>query len=375
MLTSAFHTSILNSFSDTINENCKILMEKLENELDSEEFNIYPYLTNCALDIICQTAMGVSVNAQHGTSEYMKAVKEISRTMLRREMNPWWWYDSVHYFSSNYADQQKALKIVHGFTDSVIERRKLERVNKISYSKNETAAYGEKQKKAFLDLLLDMAEESSKPFTTADIREEVDTFMFAGHDSSSSATAYAVFLLGCHPEIQEKVFQELYSVFGSSDRFPTKADISQLTYLECVTRESLRLYPVVPVIGRILAEDTELDGYLVPAGTTIDINISAIHHNANHFPEPNKFNPDNFSPENKAKRHPFAFVPFAAGLRNCIGRKFASDEEMILLSTLFRKYKVVSLQKPEELMVEPDLVMRPKNGIKVRISRRQYPSD
>ncbi|KAK7590899.1 hypothetical protein V9T40_002512 [Parthenolecanium corni] len=234
---------------------------------------------------------------------------------------------------------------------------------------------GEKQKKAFLDLLLGMAEESSKPFTTADIREEVDTFMFAGHDSSSSATAYAVFLLGCHPEIQEKVFQELYSVFGSSDRFPTKADISQLTYLECVTRESLRLYPVVPVIGRILVEDTELDGYLVPAGTTIDINISAIHRNANHFPEPNKFNPDNFSPENRAKRHPFAFVPFSAGVRNCIGRKFASDEEMILLSTLFRKYKVESLQKPEELQVEPDLVMRPKNGIKVRISRRLYPSD
>lgn len=183
-----------------------------------------------------------------------------------------------------------------------------------------------KKRLAFLDLLLEMVDKGT--LTLQDVREEVDTFMFEGHDTTSAGMNWALQMLGSHPEYQAKVHQELDQVFGDDDDRDIRFDdLKNLNYLEMFIKEALRLYPSVPMFGRTLHEDCEINGFMVPASTQLLIIPFAVHRDPKHWPDPEIFDPDRFLPENSVGRHPFAYLPFSAGARNCIGQRFALMEE------------------------------------------------
>lgn len=120
--------------------------------------------------------------------------------------------------------------------------------------------------------------------------------------------------------LQQKVYEELTEAFGNSTKPPTYDDLQNLRYLELCIKESLRLYPSVPLISRIASKDiTTFTGYKIPKDTIVHVHIYDLHHSADVYPNPEKFDPDRFLPENTAKRHPFAYLPFSGGPRNCIG--------------------------------------------------------
>jgi cytochrome P450 family 4 len=113
-----------------------------------------------------------------------------------------------------------------------------------------------------------------------------------------------------------------------------------------------------------------LGEFTVPAGSTAHLHIYFLHRNPDQFPNPEKFDPDNFLPERVAKRHPYAYIPFSAGPRNCIGQKFALLEEKTVLSCILRHYKLCSLDKREEMKLVGDLILRPENGVRLTLSLR-----
>ncbi|CAG7732155.1 unnamed protein product [Allacma fusca] len=234
-----------------------------------------------------------------------------------------------------------------------------------------------KRRVAFLDLLITAQmeqtnEEPGMALTNLDIREETDTFMFEGHDTTAASANWTTFLLGCNPECQAKVYEELLEIFGEDVERPiTSEDLTKMKYLDCCIKESLRLYPSVPVLARDIKSDVLLDdGVVIPSGTNAFIMPYMIHRDPEVFPEPEVFLPDRFFPENSVGRSPFAYVPFSAGPRNCIGQKFAVMEEKVLLANLFRNFKVVAAERREDIILLAELIMRPKNGLWVKLIPR-----
>ncbi|XP_008336093.1 cytochrome P450 4V2-like [Cynoglossus semilaevis] len=158
---------------------------------------------------------------------------------------------------------------------------------------------------------------------------------------------------------------------GSSDRPVNTDDLKKLKYLECVIKEALRLFPSVPFFARTICEDCHIKGFKIPKGANAIIVTYALHRDPRYFPEPEEFRPERFLPENSVGRPPYAYIPFSAGLRNCIGQRFALMEEKVVLSSILRKFTIQSLQTREELQPIGELILRPEKGILIKLERRE----
>ncbi|KAM6972440.1 cytochrome P450 4V8 [Aplochiton taeniatus] len=368
MLTPTFHFSILTEFLEVMNEQAEVLVEKLEKEAEKGPFNCFTHVTLCALDIICETAMGKKIYAQSNCdSEYVRCVYKMSDIIARRQRMPWYWPDWVYRLCGEGRKHNKTLKVLHSFTSNVI----YERADYISYIESDSESdQGMRKRRAFLDMLLKATDEEGNKLSHEDIQEEVDTFMFRGHDTTAAAMNWAIHLLGSHPDVQKKVQQELQDVLGVSDRPINVEDLKKLQYLECVVKESLRLFPSVPFFARSICEDCVISGFKVPEGVNALIMPYALHRDPNTFPDPEEFRPERFLPENSIRRHPYAFIPFSAGLRNCIGQRFAMMEEKVILASILRSFNIESCQRREELRPLGELILRPEKGIWIKLQKR-----
>lgn len=165
-------------------------------------------------------------------------------------------------------------------------------------------------------------------------------------------------------EEQKEIFQD------DSKRALTHQDLQNMKYLEMVAKETMRLYPSVPIIIRKFKEDKHYNGTNIPTGLNIIILLYKIMRDPNYFPDPDKFDPERFSSLNEVGRPPFSYIPFSGGPRNCIGQKFAMLEIKATISKLLRNYEIqpVPGYKPDLFL---DLIYKAKNGILVRLKKRE----
>ncbi|KAB7505396.1 hypothetical protein Anas_02225 [Armadillidium nasatum] len=256
MLTPAFHFKILEEFIEVFNQQSQKFVNKLQKYSDGKPFNIFPLITLATLDIILETAMGRSINAQDNPqSEYVKAVYDMGRIIMVRFARPWLQLDFIFKRTQWGRLERKSLEFLHKFSlDTIRERRKEYKRLKNQKEAKENEIPGKKKRQAFLDLLIEYSEQNEF-LTEENIREEVDTFMFEGHDTTAAGINWTIYLLGRYPEIQEKVYKELESIFRKSERPASYDDIREMNYLECCIKESLRLLPSVPYFSRCLTED------------------------------------------------------------------------------------------------------------------------
>lgn len=230
---------------------------------------------------------------------------------------------------------------------------------------------GRKKRIPFMDLLIQQHLADPSEFTELNIREEVDTFMFEGHDTTGWGLVWATYLLGLNPDAQEKVHQELDSVFGDDDmREFSMDDVKKLKYTEAVVKEAQRLYPSVPLLGRRTKEPTKIGPHLIPSGVDVSVLVPVLHRNEEQFEDPERFRPERFFPENCKGRNAYSFIPFSAGPRNCIGQKFALLEEKILLASLFRKFKVTSLDPRDLIQMSALMITKSSKAIRVKLELR-----
>ncbi|KAJ1526192.1 hypothetical protein ONE63_009351 [Megalurothrips usitatus] len=370
LITPTFHFRILDQFVEVFNRNSNILVEKLLSQ--KETINVHHLITLCTLDIICETAMGTKVNAQgDSTSSYVTAVHNAVISFHQRTMKPWLHYDFLFNATTDGKTFNTALKELHKYTQDVIENRRRERESRRKESLKTDDDIGMKKRVAFLDQLLD-ADTAGANLSDMDIQEEVDTFMFEGHDTTGAAMSFILYNIAAHPEVQQKCVEEVEEIFGDSDRPATSQDIQNMKYFERVIKESLRQYPSVPLFARFVREDLPITGgHVIPAGCNVTISCLQMGRDPKHWPNPDKFDPDRYLPENTTGRHPYAYIPFSAGPRNCIGQKFAMMEMKSTICKVVRHCKI-SLPSPDyKPRVEGQVILRAPEGVLLNFSPRK----
>ncbi|XP_052863438.1 uncharacterized protein LOC128270072 [Anopheles cruzii] len=363
ILTPAFHFKILEQFIEVFDKQSHVLVDRLRPEATGKLVNIYPYVALAALDIICETAMGTSVNAQtDANSSYVKAITDLSLLLTERFVKVWQQVDFLFNLSPDKRRQDEIIKVLHDFTTKIIHSRRQELAVRGVSEADDDADIGTKRRMAFLDVLLQSTIDGC-PLTDQEIQEEVDTFMFGGHDTTTIAISFTLLLLARHPEVQQKLHQEIVEIVGNDLKAPvTYRNLQDMKYLEMIIKESLRLYPPAPIIARRFTEDVDLGGTKVPEGSNFNIGIMHTHRDPSIFPDPERFDPERFAPDRLLEQtSPYAYVPFSAGPRNCIGQKFAMLELKSTLSKVIRNFKLTTAGPEPKLTMQ--LTLKPKDGL------------
>lgn len=335
--------------------------------------NLAPTMSQFTLNTMCETSMGIKLDSVDEPDEYRRNIYKIAEFLVMRMVTPWLFSDAIYNFLGYRVQLDKHLNKIHSFTRKIIRTRREKYLadgggqnDQAEDEANPDGIYfrNRKQRYAMLDTLL--AAEAKGLIDEEGIREEVDTFTFEGHDTTSTALTFILFMLGCYPEVQQRVYEEIRSVVErNGDRPLDIPQYNSMAYTDRVVKECLRLYPPVSFISRESSEEFELYGQMIPAKTLVHLHIIDIHRDPKYYPDPEKFDPDRFLPENVQNRHPFAFIPFSAGPRNCIGQKFAMLEIKTVLEQLLMTFELKSITKREEIVFISDLVLRSKNPIEM----------
>ncbi|CAL1301841.1 unnamed protein product [Larinioides sclopetarius] len=271
--------------------------------------------------------------------------------------------------------RQKAnLQRVHGFVGKVIEEKKAKMFTHDELKKKVANAEDVDchlvKRKAFLEFLLKY-HFNDPSFTEQHVKEEVNTFMFAGQDSSGMGLSYLLYCIGLYPKVQEKIVKELNEIFENDDvKEVTLKDLKKMKYLECVIKETFRLFPPVPFFARECNETFDVLGHKVHRGSLCFIFSYALHRDRESFPDPEIFIPERFLPENSIGRHPYAYIPFSAGPRICIGQKFAMMELKTVLANVLRRLRVTSLDPIDRVHVVPNMILRNTMPLRLRFENR-----
>jgi cytochrome P450 len=213
-------------------------------------------------------------------------------------------------------------------------------------------------------LLVEGSRAQGDEFDDRSLRDQILSLFFAGHETSARSLSWIHYLLHEHPGARAKLRAEADRVLGG--RMPTNADLGALVYTEQVINEALRLYSPIHSISRVALTDDLLGGYHIPAGTTIYVSLHATHRLAKYWPDPERFDPERFAPENIERRPRFAFIPFAAGHRNCVGASMAVVELKLAVAMIAQRYEL-SLAPGQRVEGAAGTTMYPRYGMNMLV--------
>lgn len=215
-------------------------------------------------------------------------------------------------------------------------------------------------------LLNTVDSETGEQMSDEQLRDEVATIFVAGYETTAIALAWAADYLARNVALQTKVTEAIDSAIGQDD--PDLMSLRSLGLVKRTFQEALRIRPSAWFLPRLTVEDDEIDGYPIPAGTQVALMIYHIHHHPEQWDDPECFNPERFDDDIAQSRHAFAYVPFGAGQRQCIGRDFAYMEGQLILTRLLQRYQIRPYGPPAQPQLSSTL--RPKGGVRLNLERR-----
>nr|XP_003224465.1 PREDICTED: cytochrome P450 4A4 [Anolis carolinensis] len=367
LLTPGFHYEILKSYVIPVAESVKVMLAKWEtlSSQDNEvSVEIYNHVNLMTLDSILKCAFSFQSNCQMDRDNFhVKIIHDLAFLINERTLVPLYQNDFIYSLSSQGRWFHKTCKLAHLHTDKIIQKRQ-----ESLKAENKTLFKGKHFD--FLDILLLTKDERGNPLPQEDLRAEVATFMFAGHDTTASGISWLFYCMAQNPEHQERCREEIKEVLGDQETIQWD-NLGKLTYTTMCIKESLRLYPPVPLIARTLDSPLTFDdGRTLPKGFLVGVCIFALHRNSEVWDNPKVYDPMRFSPENSCLRHPYAYLPFSAGSRNCIGQQFAMMEMKVALALTLLRFELKPDPANPSIPVA-QIVIRSKNGVHLKLKKLQ----
>ncbi|KAI4465287.1 cytochrome p450 family 4 [Holotrichia oblita] len=316
LLNPAFHYNILEKYVTIFNAQSDRMMNIFENEITKDSTETLKHLIEYALSTAYETSIGTSFEDVKDKMPFYieSSIKNIS-VMYDRFCSPLYHFDFFYKFSKNYRTEKQVRRNINELIDTVVRQRK----ESFSHgSIGECEEFENKSRPQLLDLLLQY-ESNNYFYTQKLLRDEIHTVIIAATDTTSTGLAYTMQLLADHPEVQEKAFREVQQIYLQQSQYATTiSDLSKMVYLHAVIQETMRLYPPVPYLTKLLTEDVEYDDMILKKGLTIIVVNCELHRNPKYFVEPHKFMPERFLTERNDDSHAYSYIPFSAGPRSCI---------------------------------------------------------
>ncbi|KAL9879424.1 putative cytochrome P450 4d14 isoform 1-T4 [Glossina fuscipes fuscipes] len=377
MLNPAFHIKLIESFTKVFDEHSRALVQRLQQHADGKStFDIFPFIADMTLCIIFETAMGFKSDPNDlDFRKYTSATQDFIFNESERLTKPWLLPRFAYYILAyrNFKKSSAATAYIRDFHAKIIKTKRQELEER---HKNATQAGDnddkvlDRKRQNFLEILLTSSIDG-KPVSDDVIQDEIFTIVMAGSDTSAHTLCYVLYLLSRHPDAQQKAFLEIFSLYGTDrERSITMEDLSKLKYLECVIKETLRVYPTVPFYGRVFDEDIVADGKIIPGGTALLICPIRSNENPEYFPEPKQFNPERFNDENINKIPEYAYAPFSAGPRGCIGPKFGMVEIKCTLIRILLEYEILPFGDPPKPFAYVSYQLQ--DGLHLGLKPRKY---
>ena len=349
MMQPQFHRQRLAALTELMVSAMDEALNTWEKSVNGSDFNLAPAFNELTMRVITRTLFGTGLD-QNEMARVSKAldyaVSYILKAIVLNSLPSWMPAPGKREFEKSIAQIDKTVYRI------------------IADSRNSRGAENH-----LMAMLLDMVDdETGEGMTDQQLRDEVTTLFLAGYETTSIALTWAFDYLTHNPEMMEKLRAEVDAVVGG-DRLPTFADLPKMPYSRMVIHETLRIRPSAWQLPRTAIEDDEIDGHHIPAGTNLIGLIYMCHYHPDEGDNPDAFDPERFQSDKSEKRHKFAYMPFGAGQRKCIGMDFALMEGQLALAMVAQRY---SLTKTSENLAEPQLstTLRPKGGVVVKLEKR-----
>ena len=360
-------TSMVGMFGDC---GLKGMAQLARAEKAGESVEMENFYSRFALDIIGKAVFNYDFDSLTTDDPVIKAVYTVLREAEYRSVTfiPYWKVPPLRWLVPRQRQCQEALKVVNDTLDELIDRCK-----KIVEEEDEefVEEYMNTDDPSILHFLI----ASGDDVTSKQLRDDLMTLLIAGHETTAAVLTWTTFLLAKHPDIKQKVFEEVDRVVG--DRNPTVADMRELVYTTRVINESMRLYPQPPVLIRRALEPVTLGGYNIDAGTDFFISVWNLHRNPRIWPDPDAFKPERFpitGPMPNEYTEDYAYLPFGGGQRKCVGDQFAMFESIVSLAMLMRRFdfELDESKHPDgECGMTTGATIHTTNGLHVKLKRRE----
>jgi len=359
--------SMVDMFGDCALHGCNNLDKAVK---EGRSVNMENYFSRLALDIIGKAVFNYDFDSLTHDDPVIEAVYTVLREAEHRSTAPiaYWEFPGAKQIIPRQRDCVQALQIVNNTLDELIAKSK---------------KLVEEEEEEFVEEFLSEADPSILHFLIASgdqisskqLRDDLMTMLVAGHETTAAVLTWTLYLLACHPQIADRVRQEVDEVLG--DRKVTIEDMRELRFTTRVINEGMRLYPQPPVLIRRALEDDEFDGITVPKNSDIFISVWNLHRSDKHWDDPDAFNPDRFGPldgviPNEVTTN-FTYLPFGGGKRKCIGDQFALFESIVALAMLSRRYEFSLAPDAPPVAMTTGATIHTTNGLYMSITPRKVP--
>ncbi|XP_063443194.1 lithocholate 6-beta-hydroxylase-like [Mytilus trossulus] len=369
-----FTTGKLRNMTPLIQRCCDDLVDNIKKQSEGDSvIDMKEIASGFTMDVICSTAFGMQVNSQtEKDNQFVSYARRAMRTQVKAIFFlicmtfPFMksimtaLFETPQFGGTEHFFKKVVSDILKDRNSSNIHRDFIQIVTEDS-STNDNSEDTEAPQGS--------SKFHSRALTEDEIAVNSLIFFSAGFDTTSIAVSFSSYCLARYPDIQDKLIQEIDKTLGKE--IPTHDIVMKMEYLDLFVSEVLRLYAPSTRFFREAREDVSINGWLIPKDADVTVCVYALHRDPEYWPEPETFDPERFTEENKAKRHPYAYLPFGIGPRICVGMRLALLETKMAIVYMLQNFKFVTCDETEiPVIFEKGFLLRAENGIKLKVTQR-----